>query len=141
MNGGTEGRMWRAGIPSSASVYLRLLFLIRFSARHKPGKQEQRWSPARPQCPHEALLVCSRIKSFYLLAFVCVFNVVWFRPVISNNCDSDRRQNRHCHQRANGHLESYISESCQSICLAQIKRLLSFRGVLIMLCFISVSFF
>lgn len=69
MNGGTEGRIWRAGIPSSASVYLRLFFLIRFSARHKRGKQEQQWPPARHQCPHEALLVCYRIKSFYLLVF------------------------------------------------------------------------
>lgn len=53
-----------------------------FSARHKGDKQEQQWPPARQQCPQEALVVSGRIKSFYLLVFVCVFNNVWFRPVI-----------------------------------------------------------
>lgn len=124
MNGGAEGRILRAGIPSSASAYLRLLFLIR-------GKQEQRRALTPRRRPHEALLVGYSIKSFYLLVFICIF--FFFKKCGLGQCSKTTvtqtggRSGRteRPRRRAKGHLRknTYQKDVGVFACYEQIKRL------------------
>ena len=66
MNGGTEGPIWRAGIPSSASVYLCLLFHSTNAANRNSNGRLRVTSVLSP----EALLVLSLSIYWYSDAFL-----------------------------------------------------------------------
>lgn len=111
------------------------------------GKQEQQWPRTPRRCPHEALQVCYRIKSFYLLVFICIF---FFKKCGLGQCSkttvtqtggrNDRTERPR--RRAKGHLRknTYQKDVGVFACYEQIKRGFFFSSLLIMLCFIPVSF-
>lgn len=93
------------------------------------GKQEQQWPLTPRRCPHEALLVCYRIKSFYLLVFICIF----FKKCGLGQCSKTTvtqaggRNDRtgRPRRRAKGHLRknTYQKDVEVFACYEQIKRL------------------